>query len=165
MTKTKLTFEQILGKSLAWYGAISIAVMVITHLCHFGYNLSPSLPGKVYFTNKQDKDYIRNGEIITFKFFGEYYPHGTLLLKKVVGLPGDVVTEVDRVFYINGTPVGKAKEVDLNGNPLKMNSFRGAIPAGKFWFATDHVDGYDSRYEMAGFGDFQDVVGRSYKIW
>lgn len=142
-----------------------IILYAMTFIFAIGINVSPSLPGKVYIIKKHDSDYLRPGEIIGFNYYGDFYPHGTLLTKNVVGLPGDVVTEKDRVFYINGQSVGRAKEVSLNGEPLEMNPFRGVIPAGKFWFATDHVDSFDSRYKLSGLGDMQDIIGRAYKIW
>ena len=152
-------------KGTFWGAMVGVVLYTLSQFFAIGLNMSPSLPGKVYIIKKHDSDYLRPGETIGFNYYGEFYPHGTLLTKHVVGLPGDVVTEKDRIFYINGQPVGRAKEVSLNGEPLEMNPFRGVIPAGKFWFATDHVDSFDSRYKLSGLGDMQDIVGRAYKIW
>ena len=152
-------------KGTFWGAMVGVVIYSLSQLFAIGINLSPSLPGKVYFIKKHDADYLRPGEIIGFHYYGEFYPHGTLLTKHIVGVPGDVVSERDREFFINGKSVGRAKEYSLNGQPLEMNDFRGVIPPGKFWFAAEHVDSFDSRYKLSGLGDMQDIIGRAYKIW
>jgi conjugal transfer pilin signal peptidase TrbI len=149
---------------MPWFIAFGLGLFLLGKVMAVGINASPSLPQKVFLVSKLEKTPQR-GQLIAFKFYGEVYPHGTEFTKYVVGLPGDVVTEKDRVFYINGVPVGRAKEVGLSLEPLQMNGFRGVIPPGKFWYATTHVDSFDSRYALAGLGDMQDIVGRAYPLF
>ena len=155
----KFDFSTELNKHLPWLFMFLCALVFMSKTIGIGYNLSYSLPNKVYLVNKLDRN-IERGQLIAFRYAGELYPHGTEMGKVVVGVPGDVVTEENRNFYINGTFVGRAKETSLDFNPLELSHFRGKIPPGKFWFATEHVDGFDSRYAMAGLGDNGDVIGR-----
>lgn len=137
----------------------------MTKLFAIGINRSASVTAKVFLANKLDKE-IKRGDLITFKFFGEHYPHGMSFTKYVAGMPGDVVTADEKHnFYINGQFVGQAKDQSTDFEPLEMNSFRGVIPPGKFWFYTTHPDSFDSRYAMAGLGDMQDIVGKTYILF
>lgn len=143
---------------------VTVANSLVSYFVGFGMNASHSLVGNLFIENRMDVS-PRRGEIFSFKYYGEIYPHGSKFTKRIVGLPGDVVTVRGRTFYINDVPVGEAKEFGLLGQPLKMNEFRGVIPRGKFWFATEHVDSFDSRYADAGLGDEQDIIGRAYTLF
>lgn len=141
-----------------------MSLYLLSFVMSIGMNFSPSLPDKIYFINKMDKE-LQKGKLVTFHYYGEVYPHGTEFTKYVLGVPGDVVSVQDRTFYINGQPVGTAKKFSMMDEPLEMNSFRGVIPAGKFWYGTEHPDSFDSRYQLSGLGDIQDIVGRTYPIF
>lgn len=153
----KLPYLMFFGIALSAIGSVSSLYI----------NLSYSLPGKLYVTNKLDRDLTERerGEIYSFKYYGEYLPHNLVVTKRIVGVPGDVVTEQAGLFLINGQPVAQAKELSLTGQTLEVNPFRGVIPKGKFFFTGDHKDSFDSRYKLAGLGDVQDIVGRSYKLF
>ena len=66
------------------------------------------------------------------------------------GLPGDLVTEQDRAFFVNGAPVatGQAQRA------ASASRWRSARPAafrrGCYFVATEHKDGFDSRYAAIG---------------
>ena len=116
-------------------------------------NVSPSLP---YWAIWLDRGAVpARGNIILFD-----PPRSTLLEKhfgktpkafgkKVFGVPGDVVTERGRIFFVNGHAVAKAKEVSRRGEPLALGA-TGVVPAGCYFVATNHVDGFDSRYAAIG---------------
>ena len=142
-------------------------VYAVTLFYEFNVNMSYSLPGKLFVVNKTDQGkVVQRGEVYAFKYYGGFYPHNTKFTKHIVGVAGDVVTmDADRNFYINNKFVGQAKPFSKGGQPLEANPFRGVIPTGKFWFATSEVDGFDSRYALAGLGDLQDIIGRSHRLF
>jgi conjugal transfer pilin signal peptidase TrbI len=116
-------------------------------------NVSPSLP---YWAIWLDRTAVpARGDIILFdppasplltKHFGKSPgPFG----KRVVGLPGDRVTETERVFFIGDKHVAKAKVQSRRGEPLALGP-TGIVPEGCYFVATDHPDGFDSRYAAIG---------------
>lgn len=137
----------------------------MTKLFHLGINRSASIDAKVFFANKLEKD-VKRGDLVTFKFYGDHYPHGMSFTKYIAGMPGDVVTvDENKNYFVNGQFVGQAKEESFTFEPLEATHFRGVIPPGKFWYYTKHPDSFDSRYQMAGLGDLQDVVGKTYIVF
>lgn len=116
-------------------------------------NVSPSLPYWAIWLDRQAVP--ARGDIVLFdppasdllkRHFGSQpKPFG----KRVIGLPGDAVTERDRTFFVNGRAVAKAKIASLRGEPLALGP-TGTIPAGCYFVATDHRDGFDSRYAAIG---------------
>jgi conjugal transfer pilin signal peptidase TrbI len=80
------------------------------------------------------------------KHFGkEPRPFG----KRVSGLPGDLVTEKDRAFFVNGRLAAKAKLTSRLGEPLALGP-TGRVPPGCYFVTTAHKDGFDSRYAAIG---------------
>ncbi|MFC3594184.1 S26 family signal peptidase [Novosphingobium piscinae] len=116
-------------------------------------NVSPSLP---YWALWLERGRVpERGDIVLFdppisplvvRHFGARpKPFG----KRVLGVPGDVVTEENRVFAINGTPVATAKRVSRLGEPLALGP-TGRLPAGCYFVAGEHPDSFDSRYAAIG---------------
>jgi conjugal transfer pilin signal peptidase TrbI len=145
-------------KLLLWTG-LAGAALALTAIAGFArdhalmINVSPSLP---YWAIWLDRGAIPvRGDIILFD------PPASALLEKhfgkspkafgkhVVGVPGDVVTERGRLFFVTGQVVANAKLVSRRGEPLAIGP-TGTVPAGCFFVATDHVDGFDSRYAAIG---------------
>jgi conjugal transfer pilin signal peptidase TrbI len=116
-------------------------------------NVSPSLP---YWAIWLDRAAVpTRGDIILFD-----PPRSALLErnfgktpkafgKNVFGVPGDMITERGRMFFVNGRAVAKAKLVSRRGEPLALGP-TGVVPVGCFFVATDHIDGFDSRYAAIG---------------
>jgi conjugal transfer pilin signal peptidase TrbI len=145
-------------KLLLWAG-LAGAALALTAVAGFArdhalmINASPSLP---YWAIWLDRSAVpARGDIVLFdplrsslltKHFGKA---PKAFGKRVAGLPGDVVTKRDRWFFINGRPVARAKEVSRRGEPLALGP-TGTVPAGCYFVATDHVDGFDSRYAAIG---------------
>lgn len=148
--------------------AFAFLILILFYLgkiVSVGVNRSESVKGSFFVANKLERE-IKRGDLVTFNYYGEHYPHGTMFTKFVAGVPGDVVTsDNNRNFYVNGQFVGRAKELSRSFEPLEPNSFRGVIPYGKFWYFTEHPDSFDSRYSLAGFGDTQDIVGKTYILF
>ena len=65
------------------------------------------------------------------------------------GIPGDIVTEKDRAFFVNGRLVAKAKPRSRLGEPLALGP-TGRVPRGCYFVTTEHKDGFDSRYAAIG---------------
>ena len=125
-------------------------------------NASPSLP---YWAIWLDRGAApQRGDIILFdppaspllaKHFGkEPKPFG----KRVSGMPGDVVTEKDRVYFVNGRQVAKAKLKSRLGEPLALGP-TGTVPRGCYFVTTGHKDGFDSRYAAIGWICRQRILG------
>ena len=116
-------------------------------------NASPSLP---HWAIWLEKDAVpTRGAIVLFApppselltaHFGERpQPFG----KRVLGLPGDVVTRRGWTFAVNGKVVATAKPVSRKGEALELGP-TGTIPAGCYYVGTDHPDSFDSRYAAIG---------------
>lgn len=116
-------------------------------------NASPSLP---YWAIWLTRGVVPSkGDLVVFmpprsplveKHFGkEPHPFG----KRVLGVAGDRVTRMDRRFFINGIAAALAKPFSRTGEPLALGP-TGTIPAGCYFVATEHKDGFDSRYAAIG---------------
>lgn len=125
-------------------------------------NASPSLP---YWAIWLDRSAVpARGDLILFdpppsalltRHFGAApQPFG----KQVMGVAGDVVTEKGRTFFVGGKAVAVAKVVSRFGEPLALGP-TGTIPKGCYFVATDHKDGFDSRYAAIGWICARSVLG------
>lgn len=144
---------------LVIWGGLASAALALTGLSAFArehalmINVSPSLP---YWALWLERAIVpKRGDIILFdpppssllvRHFGtQPHPFG----KRVLGVGGDRVTEVDRAFFINGHKVALAKPLTRAGEPLALGP-TGVIPAGCYFVGTGHKDGFDSRYGAIG---------------
>lgn len=144
---------------LALWSGLGLAAFAVTATSQFSadhallINASPSLP---YWAIWLDRSEVpQRGDLILFD------PPGSDLLtrhfgaspqpfgKRVYGVGGDVVTQRGRTFFINGRAVATAKELSRFGEPLALGP-TGTIPAGCYFVATEHKDGFDSRYAAIG---------------
>lgn len=141
-----------------WTG-LGVAALALSGLAGFArdhalmINVSPSLP---YWAIWLKRDAMPSrGDIILFdppasplltKHFGKSpKPFG----KRVAGLPGDMVREKGRLYFVNGVSIAKAKVASRRGEPLALGP-TGRVPTGCYFVATDHADGFDSRYAAIG---------------
>lgn len=152
------------GRSPAWprlalwggLGGIALALGTLsafsqTHALMI--NASPSLPYWAVWMTRGAAP--QRGDIILFdppaspllvRHFGkEPKPFG----KRVSGIPGDLVTEKDRAFFVNGRLVARAKVASRLGEPLALGP-TGRVPRGCYFVTTEHKDGFDSRYAAIG---------------
>jgi signal peptidase I len=89
------------------------------------------------------------------------------LVKRVIGVGGDLVEGRGGKVYVNGTQL-KEPYVFPGNSPSKI-SFRVIVPAGKLWVMGDHrSESADSRFHQhdpgKGFVPVDDVVGRAFVI-
>lgn len=143
---------------------ILVPLLLFVNFFAFGVNLSSSLPEKLYFVTKYDRDVHKN-DYVAFRWFGGLYPDNARFVKIVAGEPGDIVTRKGREFFVNGISVGAAKSVDSFGKPLVASSFVGKIPPGKYWVKAPHKDSLDSRYEISGLISKGQLIGKVYVIF
>ena len=144
-----------------------VIAVVFSRYYGFAVNLSYSLPHRLYLIdkNKTNLALFRDGDYVAFAWQGGFYSIGTQMLKEVAGLPGDTVSRQGRDFFVNGKPVGHAKEQSLDGMPLAANSFTGVIPDKFFWVKGEHRDSLDSRYQLSGLIHAGQIIGKAYPIF
>jgi conjugal transfer pilin signal peptidase TrbI len=149
------------NKKLFWLLLIPFAFWLTTRV-GYAKNITTSMPYKhflVMFSNN-----IQRGDLVSFKAPPGSGYDGLNITKKVVGIPGDVVTTENRDIFINGKYIATAKEFSKQGNPLQVFS-GGIIPANHYFVWVKHPDSYDSRYQEIGLIDEKSVVGISYPLW
>lgn len=88
-----------------------------------------------------------------------HFGRGPRIFGKVIyGVPGDIVAHAGLDVTINGKFVARMKRATRLGEPLTPGA-RGRIPAGCYFAATPHRDGFDSRYAEIGFVCAPRIVG------
>ncbi len=70
------------------------------------------------------------------------------LIKRVVGVAGDLVTATDAGIEINGQPVPNSRPLDLDAKGQTLPHVRGFfyLKQGEIWMAGEHQNSFDSRY-------------------
>jgi len=112
-------------------------------------NVTGSMPGIVYKLGRGEK-----GSLVSFC---SPIPHPSIghgscpdssmpLIKRVVGVAGDLVTVTDAGIDINGQPVPNSRPLDTKESALPH--FRGSfrLKQGDIWAAGEHPNSFDSRY-------------------
>ena len=126
------------------------------------FNWTPSLPYRVALIYPAPPA-LRRGDYILFAFAGPaetIYPglHGQPFFKRVRGLPGDIVTVTDRVVFINGEPVGRAKTQTFDHRALQPIHPQ-VIPPRHYYVQGTSPDSFDSRYRSSGLVRADQVIG------
>lgn len=126
--------------------------------------ISPSLPQHAFLVHKREHVLAR-GDYISFIWRGQkYFPSGMPFTKIVMGVPGDVVSFVDREVHINGKPISRAKFRCKKGDPLELGP-TGVIPPGMYYVHATNPDSLDSRYAVTGWIRADQVIGRAFPIF
>lgn len=154
-----------------WWWTLALfagALFSFSHFFTIAINASESLPQSVFLVLKQEREFKR-GDYIAFVWVGERpYPRGLNFIKRVAGLPGDVVSHSGRHVFVNDRYIGRAREFGSRG---AMRSVRlqmgpvGMIPPGHYFVTADHPDSLDSRYAQPGLVDETIVVGRAIPLF
>ena len=107
------------------------------------------------------------GDVIVFEYPGDLSKD---FIKRVVGTPGDVVTEKNKVVYVNGKRTAdfftKHTDPDIKPGNLDPRDNFGpiAVPPGEYFVMGDNRDeSYDSRYW--GFVPMKDIKGEAFVIY
>lgn len=122
-----------------------------------GDSMQPALAnGDVVLTDRLAKYWKTpgRGDVVSF-----YDPaSGTLLLKRIVGLPGEVVDIVSGRVYVNGRPLDESQYAIHTDQCADMEPL--AVPEGAVFVLSDNrIDAYDSRDERVGCVAFQSIDG------
>lgn len=122
-------------------------------------NMTTSLPNWLFAIKRTE--YPQKGDYIAFRAMGNgYYPDDAIFIKQVLGVQGDKVKRDGLRFYINDQPAVLAKTLSSQGDPLEPGPI-GIIPEGHFFVATEHKDGFDSRYALIGWVSPDQILGRA----
>ena len=114
-------------------------------------NVTGSMPGTIY--------KLGHGEKYSLVSFCSPIPHPSIghgscpdgsmpLIKRVVGVAGDLVTATDAGMEINGQPVPNSRPLDLDTKGQALPHLRGSftLKQGEIWTAGEHPNSFDSRY-------------------
>ena len=128
-----------------------------------GLNVTSSLPTRLFLIHPGE--WPRRGQYAAFRWQGGGpYPAGVTFVKQLAGVPGDVVTRIDRDFFVSGLPVGHAKLTSRQGLRLEPGP-TGTIPADKYYLRAPHPDSLDSRYALVGWVAQAQIIGRAYALF
>ena len=117
-------------------------------------NASPSLPNWAFWLDKTAP--IERGSLIFFKppasaLVAEHFGEDPQMFgKKVIGLPGDVVSHQGMEVFVNGKQVATRLARTRLGITLARGP-DGPVPENCFYVGTDHPRGFDSRYGEISF--------------
>ena len=126
-------------------------------------NLTESLPGTIFLIEKNVMP--ERGELVAFRWEPDWpYPHGSIFVKKLIGLPGSTITAKGRDFFVDGEPVGHAKERARTGEALDIGP-TGHIPDECYYVAGIHPDSLDSRYRLTGWISRNQIIGKVYLVF
>lgn len=104
---------------------------------------------------------IKKGEIIAF------YNNDKVLIKRVVGLPGDTIEiDNDGVLYVNGERQSETYVMTLSLDPCDI-TFPVEVPADSYFVLGDRrTTSMDSRSESVGTVSEDKIVGKVlFRVW
>ncbi|MEO1767672.1 S26 family signal peptidase [Thiobacter aerophilum] len=157
-----------LARRAAMYLWMLVAFVTFSRYFALTINVSNSLPGTIFLVEKGAKP--GKGDLAAFRYNGGGpYERGSLFLKRVLGMPGSVVTATDRGngyrdYFVDGQFAGRAKPLSKHGMPLAPGPV-GVIPEGRYYMAAPNPDSLDSRYALVGWVKDSQIVGRGIKIF
>ncbi len=160
-------------------GALVVALVVKTFLVQAFYipsaSMEPTLhKGDRVLVNKLSYDLhdIHRGDVIVFELPPEQVEGDGIkdLIKRVIGLPGDVIETRDGVVYINDQAVDEPylAEGTVTGDPQDGQNpsiERLTVPEGHVYVLGDNrSNSADSRYPTRGPIPIDSVVGRAFAL-
>jgi conjugal transfer pilin signal peptidase TrbI len=150
-------------RAFAAFGVLVAALAIkggeeLLNRYHVGLNKTESLDDWGYIVDRRNRS-PKRGDLVEFVVpNNRYYPAGASFVKRVVGLPGDLVERRGEHVYVAGRDVGRVKTHDRQGRPVEAGP-TGVIPPGHLYVAGDHQDSLDSRYAVIGFIEARRVIG------
>ena len=147
---------------ITWLGLVALPAATGMRVA---VNATDSLPGLLYLVVPLEPDEaLRRGETVAFvPPPNPAYPDGFPFIKRIAGVPGDLVAWDGRTVYVAGRRLGVAKLRSLSGRPLARGP-EGVIPEGRYFVWTPHEDSYDSRYAEIGWIPRSRILGRAHRI-
>lgn len=133
------------------------------------FNTTASLPYTLAYVDYGSTAPLVRGDYVIFAFDGPAtatHPglKGQPFFKRIAGMPGDVVTVVDRRVFVNRMPVGLAKRFARDGTPLEP-IVQTVIPPDHYYVAGTDADSFDSRYAISGLVPAGQIANRVVPIF
>ena len=159
--RTKLSFHL---RRWSWVYLLVSSVAFAFHARYaIGLNVTASLPYRLFVIDKGD--HPARSQYVAFRWpGGGPYAKGATFVKQIVGLPGDVVTQVNRSFFVNGQSMGLAKPMSQSGQALALGP-TGTLLSGRYYVRAPHPDSLDSRYALLGWISESHIIGRAYVLF
>ena len=120
------------------------------------YNYTPSEPLGLYRLTYLSPGQYKRGMTVVFPVPAPFRPMvdrrryanpGTPMLKKIWGMPGDIVCETAGWVALNGRIIGPVFRTDTEGRPLPRIRGCYRIPPGYFFPASNYIkNSFDGRY-------------------
>ena len=125
------------------------------------------LPPYSYFLIDRHDDRLERGRILAFwggARMQPWFPPDLMVVKRLVGLPGDHIAVSAAATTVNGVPVGEGLDVAPTlGRPADAFTRELVLGPGELWIMGDTRDSFDSRYW--GPLPTHQVIGRAYGLW
>lgn len=123
------------------------------------------LPGRHYLIDRYDRTPPEKGKIYAFysKSIPPYYTENTIMVKILIGLPGDKVKIENDTVFINDEPVAKGLvHAKALGKSNRDFWGKGTLGPNQYWFIGTNPRSFDSRYW--GSIGWERVLGRAHHI-
>lgn len=138
-------------------GLVAVILVFIKPVIVSGDSMLPNLEDRNYLIlSRQSYNFGKpeRGEIVVFPVEQD---GGKLYIKRVIGLPGDKIRIADGQVYVNG----KKEDQSFTNEHFTPGDVKDeTVPAGKLFVMGDNrAHSQDSRSEIVGFLDIDDVIG------
>ena len=109
-------------------------------------NITDSIPGRVFVKNPLSEVVL--GSTVVFPFKHEVFPAGVEHMTKIVRCQeGQMLEKHGPHYFCDNELIAIAKKKSKTGESLRHFEWKiGKIPEGKFFAASHHIHGFDSRY-------------------
>ena len=140
--------------------AVLVATLWLPVLQIYGSSMTPTLQdGEIIFSVKTAE--LERGDIVAF------YYNNKILIKRVIGLPGDWVTlDSDGTVFVNNLPVEEPYITEKAFGETNIE-LPYQVPEGKYFVMGDHRStSIDSRSSVIGSIGYDQIVGRVLvRVW
>jgi len=128
---------------------------------NIGHNVGNSVPYKWFITLKQFGA-LERGQYVIFQ--QRVDGNWGLLVKQIIGMPGDQIIVKPEGYWVGATYVGTAKKFSRRGKPLLWVAPK-IIPDHQYFVAGSNPDSFDSRYEEIGLIKKERILSRAFPLW
>lgn len=139
-----------------------IITFVVQSFLVQGHSMEPTLHNaERLFVNKFIYRFTepQRGDVVVFRYPAD---ESRKFIKRVIGLPGDVVAIEDGTVYVNGKALDEPyiAEKPYRGFPASV------VPEGTYFVLGDNRNNSeDSRYPDVGFVPRKNIVGKAFVVW
>ncbi|MFK5948034.1 MAG: S26 family signal peptidase [Methylococcales bacterium] len=158
----RVKFRKIMGKWLVSISLVFVFLWGISPWVKFSYNATESLDGSLFIILK-DVEIHKGDKVAFWPPRNRFYKYG-FFVKYAAGIEGDIITVLDKSFFLGEEFLGVAETITRTGEPL-VASKGGTIPANNYFVWTPHKRSFDSRYVDIGLIHEDNIIGRAYRIF